>query len=341
MREGPARYDARMMTAPANVWSRTIPCAAALAAGLLAACGDKPQTSDSGFDSATISGGAPTTGEVPGTSTGASTGAGTGSGTDSGVVTTSGVSGGSSGTTGGGVETSSGGTTEALTSTGGGPKLDVGAQPDIEPVQCIECSLTIDSKQSGTLAVNGNNVFGTALLSGQIVYALGTQGAGRFIATADTSLPFNEQSDCPIIEWLAGVPPPDAKLFWFGWGPQDGPKQWNYPGMSSGIHLPAEYVGNPAKLAADFDIVLYLEGSGQFDGGDQPTDEEMKTLVDYVTIHGGGLYASSEFAGYLKPADYASINRVLLPLGVEALEVNLDWGNVNGQIEFDCFPEPQ
>ena len=56
-------------------------------------------------------------------------------------------------------------------------------------------------------------------------------------------------------------------------------------------------------------------------------------------IHGA--YISSEFAGYLKPADYVSINRVLKPLGVEALAVSLNWGDVDGQIEFQCFPAPQ
>jgi len=86
---------------------------------------------------------------------------------------------------------------------------------------------------------------------------------------------------------------------------------------------------------------MYLEGSGQHDNGDQPSDAEMQTLYDYITIPGGGAYIVSEFAGYLKTADYTSINRVLNPLGVTALAVNLNWGNVNGEIEFECFPLPQ
>lgn len=184
-------------------------------------------------------------------------------------------------------------------------------------------------------------MFATAELMNQIVYALGTAGAGRFIASGDSSLPFNEVSDCPILEWLGGKGGANPKLFWFGWGPSDGPANWNYPGDKAGIHLPAKYIGNAALLAQDYDIVMYLEGSGQFDGGDQPSDLEMQTLYEFITVHGGGAYIVSEFAGYLKAADYASINRVLKPLGVEALQVNLNWGNVNGQIQFQCFPAPQ
>lgn len=300
--------------------------AAALALLLLVACGDKARETATGFESGATTGASATSDDT----------------SSSGAVTTSGASAsGTTTTTTGATETSAGSSSGATSSsTSSGPKFDLGAQIDIGMMQCIDCSLTIASQQSGTLAVNGPNVFATATLQDQVVYALGTKGAGRFIATADTSLPFNEQTDCPILAWLAGVEPPAAKLFWFGWGPSDGPQQWTYPGTSAGIHLPAEYIGNPAKLAADFDIVMYLEGSGQFDNGDQPADAEMQTLIDYVTIHGGGLYVSSEFAGYLKPADYVSVNRVMVPLGVEALEVNLDWGDVNGQINFDCFPPP-
>jgi hypothetical protein len=235
------------------------------------------------------------------------------------------------------------GATEADATTDGA-KFDVMAMPDAMPMgECIECALTIASQQSGVFDVTGTNVFATAQLQGQNVYALGTHGSGRFIATADSSLPFNEMSDCPIVEWLGGAGPAPT-MFWFGWTPSDGPINWTYPGTSAGVHLPPEYIGDPAALAADFDIVMYLEASGQFDSGDQPSDAEMQTLIDYASM-GGGLYVSSEFAdpaggAYLNATDLASVNRVLVPLGLEALQVSLDWGNVDGNIDFDCFPTP-
>ena len=231
------------------------------------------------------------------------------------------------------------------------PLFDIGTQPDFAPPECLQCGLTIASQQSGVFEVTGANVFATAVLADpmgnpQDVYALGTYGPGRFIATADSSLPFNEVSDCPLTSWLGGGVAGDPALLYFGWTPQDGPIQCAVPGMvAAGVHLPAQYIGNPALLRADFDIVMYLEASGQFDAGDEPSDQEMQTLLDYVQLHGGGAYVSSEFAdptfgAYLNQNDLDSVNRLLGPLGLQSLQVSLDWGDVDGNIDFDCFPPP-
>lgn len=219
-------------------------------------------------------------------------------------------------------------------------KLDMPAMlPDIPPPVCLQCALSVASQQSGVLDAIGGNVFATAQLQGQDVYAIGTYGSGRFIATADSSLPFNEVSDCPLTEWLAANGGVQPKVLIFGWGPSDGPGNWNVQADKVGIHLPPQYIGNPAQLAADYDIVMYLEGSGQF-GMDQPSDQEIDTLLDFISS-GGGSYVSSEFYGYLNDADIVSVNRLLTPLGSPALASNLNWGNVDGNIDFECFPEPQ
>jgi hypothetical protein len=226
-----------------------------------------------------------------------------------------------------------------------GPKFDTVAEVDIMSMDCINCVITIDSMQSGVFEVNGNNIFATATLQNEIVYALGTYGSGRFIASADSSLPFNEITDCPLRAWLAGTESVPA-IFWFGWTDSDGPSSFNVAATEGGVHLPPQYIGNPAQLAADYDIVMYLEASGQFDGGDEPSDAEMQTLLDYVQLHGGGLYAVSEFAdpnfgAYLNQNDLDSVNRLMQPLGITALQVSLNWGNVDGNIDFECFPQPE
>lgn len=225
----------------------------------------------------------------------------------------------------------------------GEPIFDVGGGIDLDPIMCVDCSIFIDSQQSGTFDIQGGNVFATAELDGEVVYALGDYGAGRFIATADSHLPYNEETDCPLHEWLADTSEPDPSRLLFGWTTSDGPLDVNVPFTEAGVHLPVEYIGNPALLAADYDIVMYFEASGQHDMLDEPSDEEMQTLLDYVFDFGGGLYVSSEFArqtAYLTPNDLESVNRLLMPLGVEALLVTLPWGDVNGNIEFDCFPAP-
>lgn len=243
-------------------------------------------------------------------------------------------------TTTGGLDDTGADTTAGDATTDPPPKMDMGLPPDMGPPPvCLQCGLTIASMQSGVLDASGGGVFATAQLQGQDVYAIGTYGSGRFIATADSSLPFNEVSDCPLTEWLAANGGVQPKVMIFGWGPGDGPGNWNVQYDKFGIHLPPQYIGNPGQLAADYDIVMYLEGSGQF-GNDQPSDQEIDTLLDFITA-GGGAYVSSEFFGYLNDADIASVNRLLTPLGSSALPQNLNWGNVDGQIDFECFPEPQ
>lgn len=250
-----------------------------------------------------------------------------------------------SGTTALSGSASASGTSTGAMSTGEPPKFDIGMLPDFDEPECLQCGIVLDSQMSGELDVFGPNVFATAQLEMRDVYALGTFGSGRFIAMADSALPFQELGDCPLVEWLSGgeVAP---SVLWFGWTPSDGPMGWNIPGaVDAGVHLPAMYVGNPAQLAADFDIVMYLEASGQFDEGDEPSDAEMQTLLDYVEVHGGGAYVVSEFANpggtaYMTPDDLDSVNRVMVPMGVESLQVQYPWGEADGAIDFECFPPP-
>lgn len=214
--------------------------------------------------------------------------------------------------------------------------------PDLPKAECIACSMTIKSLRSGALDPADADVFATAELEEQIVYAAGNFGAGRFIATADASLPFNEVTDCPVQEWMGGDNP---SILLFGATMEgDGVSvDVDVPYDLAGLHLPDEYIGNPELLVQDYDIVWYLESSTLWIGPEQPSDEEMETVVSYVGDHGGALYVSSEFVredGFLTPSDIVSVNRLMQPLGVEALEVDLAWGDAFGEIELDCFPPP-
>ena len=328
-------------------WTRLV-----LVVPLLVGCGDDSADDGSAGETPAITSLPMTTPATPGgtsdaestaaddTSGGASAAASTGvEPTTAGPVSTSSTA----GPTSDPGDTTTGGVGETGTDTGlettGEMKFDMMPFPDIKPPVCLQCALTIASQQSGTFAIQGNSVFATAQLQGQIVYALGTYGSGRFIATADSSLPFNEVTDCPLADWLAGNGGVQPTILYFGWGPQDGPKNWNVPSDNAGIHLPPQYIGNPGQLLQDYDVVMYLEGSGQF-GMDAPSDQEMTTLLDYLSM-GGGVYISSEFYGYLKDFDLVSVNRVLMPLGITSQPVSLNWGNVDGNIDFECFPEPQ
>ncbi|MEM7157262.1 MAG: hypothetical protein AAF799_30695 [Myxococcota bacterium] len=220
-------------------------------------------------------------------------------------------------------------------SSGSMPVLDVGPAG---PGECVDCSVQIDSMQSGQLEVTGEQVFATAELEGSVVYAMGTFGRGRFIAAADSSLPLQEVTECPLLPWLAGGYEPEPRLLAFGWADEIELGDHVFP---ASIHLPARYVGAPALLADDYDVVIYFEESAYLDGGEQPSNAELQTVLEF-TDAGGGLVVSSEYAtpggGYLTPADIDSVNRILAPLGMRSLPVSLNWGEVDGVIKFPCFP---
>lgn len=227
--------------------------------------------------------------------------------------------------------------------TGDEARLDLGGA---DGTQCVECTMQIDSRQSGAFTIEGTDVFAFAELGGQSVYALGNYGAGRFIAAADSSLPMREQTDCPLLPWLAGAPDGPASILRLGWVDDDWPEYDEDPAAAiAGVHLPTEYIGDPKRLRADFDVVWYLEESWVLDQGDEPSDAEVQTLLDYTAIEGGGLVVAAEYAdpggtGYLRQSDLDSVNRILGPLGLTADLVSLDWGEATGAIAFPCFPQP-
>ncbi len=216
---------------------------------------------------------------------------------------------------------------------------DSGDEDSSTTGDCLQCGVTLDSTQSSSFeALPGTEFMGYATLEGdQIIYALDEVDAGRVIYTADTNLLYTEITDCPMWEWLgqSGEELPNVLSFGRYLCDGVGNNLGNYPNLTyAGDHLPPQYVGNPAQLAADYDAVIYCTLASTSAG-------EAQTIVDYVTVEGGGLYLASEYWGFLNQGDVDAINTIANPLGVDFKATNLDWGQANGDIEFDCFPEPQ
>ena len=171
----------------------------------------------------------------------------------------------------------------------------------------------------------------------KIIYALDEVGSGRVIYTADTNLLYKEITDCPLWEWLGDSGDQLPKVLSFGRNLCGGlgNNLGNYPDLTyAGVSLPAQYVNNPAQLAADYDAVIYCTVAST-------SAAEQQTIVNYVKNEGGGLYLASEYWGFLNQGDLDSVNAIGMPLGVEFQATNLDWGQANGEIDFDCFPLPQ
>jgi hypothetical protein len=204
---------------------------------------------------------------------------------------------------------------------------------------CIQCGVTLNSTQSSSfVALQGTTYLGYATLPpDNIIYALDEVGNGRVIYTADTNLLYNEITDCPLWEWLGQTGDQLPKVLSFGRQLCGGlgNNLLNYPDLTyAGTNLPAQYVNNPALLAAEYDMVIYCTV------GSTPA-AELSTIVDYVQDQGGGLYLASEYWGFLNQADVDAINEIAVPFGTQFETTNLNWGQANGDIAFQCFPNPQ
>jgi hypothetical protein len=204
---------------------------------------------------------------------------------------------------------------------------------------CIECSVTLDSMQSSSfVALPGTNYLGYATLPpDHIIYALDEIGNGRVIYTADTNLLYTETTDCPLWEWLGQSGDQLPKVLSFGRQLCGGlgNNLANYPDLTyAGTNLPGQYINDPALLAADYDMVIYCTV------GSTPASE-LQTIVDYVQDQGGGLYLASEYWGFLDQSDVNAINAIAVPFGTQFETTNLNWGQANGDIAFQCFPPPQ
>jgi hypothetical protein len=227
------------------------------------------------------------------------------------------------------------------TGDGDGTKFDMAPIPDGSDTSdnCIECAVTLNSTQSSSfVALPGTTYLGYATLPpDHIIYALDEVGNGRVIYTADTNLLYNEVTDCPLWEWLGQTGDQLPNVLSFGRGLCDGlgNNLANYPNLTyAGSNLPGQYINNPALLAADYDMVIYCTIAAT-------PAAELSTIVDYVQDEGGGLYLASEYWGFLNQADVNAINAIAVPFGTQFETTNLNWGQANGDIAFQCFPEPQ
>lgn len=209
---------------------------------------------------------------------------------------------------------------------------------------CIECSITLDTTQSGSLESIDNNTFLAEMYLGQeIVYALDEVGPGRVIYTGDSNILNSEITDCPLYEWLGQTDMQLPSLASIGSNLCSGigNNLPNYQGSWTflGESLPNQYVGDPAALAADYDVVIYCPV--RFNGAPL-TLAESGTYVDFVTQQGGGLYLVSEyFGGGIDQQAVDNINSIANPLDANFLPTNLNWGQADGEVMIDCFPNPQ
>jgi hypothetical protein len=223
-------------------------------------------------------------------------------------------------------------TTLADTTTGSTTDDDSSTGPDI----CQACQVSLKTDYStALLATPGNEFLGSASTMRSIVWAVDEVEAGRVAYATSSDMLNNENTACDLWPWLAGT---DAEPRVLATGSficdvQD----WNGLGdlqdFTYSDELPVEYIGKPDALRADFDIVIFCVNNF---GNPDPIDAA--TYVDYVKLHGGGLYLAGSHQLDDPSEDIALLNEIAGPLGAEYQSEYLMWEGGAGT-EFTCFPE--
>jgi hypothetical protein len=101
-----------------------------------------------------------------------------------------------------------------------------------------------------------------------------------------------------------------------------------------GSELPADYLGNPAKLAAEWDALVFC-------GYHTPWNAGLASLIQtYVTEYGRGLLAVMDYTGFdIPPADFDQMNAITTSSGVTFNAVNLDWADATANVSIACIPD--
>jgi hypothetical protein len=103
-----------------------------------------------------------------------------------------------------------------------------------------------------------------------------------------------------------------------------------------GLALPAEYLGDPAKLRADWDAIVYCGFRHEWNDG------WTSLLQSYVSEHGGGLLAVLDYAGIdLTHDDFVHMGGITAPSGIGFDEVVLEHATATANVVDECVPDYQ
>ncbi len=101
-----------------------------------------------------------------------------------------------------------------------------------------------------------------------------------------------------------------------------------------GQSLPAVYQGNPAQMAADFDVLIFC-GFGPGAWSHDWVDE----IASFVTDHGKGFLAVMEYESVALQTDFDNMSAITSPAGIVFEALNLDWAPTSVSVEIDCVPD--
>lgn len=101
-----------------------------------------------------------------------------------------------------------------------------------------------------------------------------------------------------------------------------------------GEDLPLAYRNDAARLAADWDVLMFCAYRTNW------TEGLAEVLEAYVTAHGKGLYAVMDYQGLdITVEDFTGLNQVVASSGIQFDAVSLDHADASADVGIECLPD--
>jgi hypothetical protein len=260
------------------------------------------------------------------------------------------------------VENSTVATTEVSVGAGGSPNQDPATQiidvlePTHEPIiveagdagaaECGAVRFSVATKQACAIdVIPGMDLDGEGFI--QIegmdyrVFAMNRLGTGHVAAWCDGTTLRDLLLAYDVIGYLGSESAPSSRIASFGGYPCQGalPTVGDLPVTYWGTALPTEYLNDPEKLAADWDVVTlcghHIEWDAAWPG----------VLESFASDHGGGLLLAMDYLGNemqtsgITVDDFRSLSAVNEPAGFFFPPANLPHADATSSVDLDCVPD--
>jgi len=209
-----------------------------------------------------------------------------------------------------------------------------------ETCECLSLDLSIPTRQSCSISLTGDPIDGEGFIEADggthRVLAINRWGEGHLMAWCDASTSSQLLASFAALPYLGRKAMPTFASF----GNEAmcdgdfGVQSFEDNPVYLGADLPDRYLGDPALLAADWDVLM-LCGAYTSWHPDWPA-----LLQSYVTEHGKGLYVVMDYQGWDHTVDdFTELNRVLAPSGIALDPVDLSWGDASVEVGVECLPD--
>ena len=209
-----------------------------------------------------------------------------------------------------------------------------------ECIGCVDIAFTIETMRSCAISIlDGFEVDGEGFIDVEgdedRVFAMDRWGEdGHIIAWCDTSTIHELLEAFNVICYLGQVDEPVVASFGDhhlcdpeGLGGIM-PDYVNYLGED----MPAEYVGNAAQMAADFDVLIFCGFRIDW------LTEWSTEIESFVTDHGKGFLAAMDYFGVVMSSDFNNMNLITDQAGIHFESLNLE-SPTAAEVVIECVPD--